>query len=99
VVEWSEPARVDLRALYEFIALDSPFYARTTIRTIVERAAGISETPEIGRVVPELGEDNIREVFIFSYRVIYQIFPDKVTVLTVVHGYRDLQGEYIPVIR
>ena len=98
MVEWSEPARDDLRAIYEYIALDSTFYARNTVRNIVERAARVSDTPEIGRVVPELGEENIREVFIFSYRIIYQIFPEKVTVLAVVHGYRDLQAEYIPVI-
>ena len=99
MVEWSAPARDDLRAIYEYIALDSPFYARTTVRNIVERAAKVSDTPEIGRIVPELGEEKIREVFIFSYRIIYQLFPDRVTVLTVVHGYRDLQAEYIPVIR
>lgn len=99
MVEWSLPARDDLRAIYEYIALDSKFYARNTVRNIVERASRVSDTPGIGRVVPELGEENVREVFIYSYRIIYQIFPDKLTILAVVHGYRNLQDEDIPVIR
>jgi len=99
VVEWSRPARDDLRAIHEYIALDSKFYAKSTIRKIVERASLVSGMPEIGRVVPELGEDAIREVFIYSYRLIYQIFPDRVAVLAVVHGHRDLHGEDISVIR
>jgi toxin ParE1/3/4 len=99
VVKWSAPARDDLRAIYDYIALDSKFYARNTVRNIVERAAKVSDTPEIGRIVPELGEEKIREVFIYSYRIIYQIFPDKLTVLAVVHGYRDLHDEDIVVVR
>ena len=99
MVEWSKPARDDLHAIYEYIALDSKFYAKNTIRNIVERASKVSATPGIGRVVPELGEENIREVFIYSYRIIYQILPSKLTILAVVHGYRNIQDEDIPVIR
>ena len=98
MVEWTEPARDDLRAIYEYIALDSEFYARNTARNIVERSATLSESPEIGRVVPELGEKEIRELFIYSYRIIYQILPDRLAILAIVHGHRDLKGIDIPVI-
>jgi toxin ParE1/3/4 len=98
VVKWTESARNDLKALYEYIALDSRFYAKNTIRNIVLRALKLSAVPEIGRIVPEVNENNVREVFIYSYRVIYQILPEGLFILAVVHGHRDLRGDNIPVI-
>lgn len=98
MVIWTQPAKDDLKAIYEYIALDSKFYARNTARNIVERTAKLSDTPNIGRVVPELDINEIREVFIYSYRIIYQIIPDGLAVLTVVHGHRDLKSSDIPVI-
>ena len=67
MVVWTQPARDDLRAIYEYIALDSTFYARSTVRNIVERAASLSDTPQIGRMVPELDKDKIREALIAFY--------------------------------
>jgi toxin ParE1/3/4 len=46
--------------------------------------------PQSGRVVPELGQPNIREVFVFSYRIIYRHTGDMVQILTVHHGARPL---------
>ena len=39
MVIWIQPAKDDLRAIYEYIALDSKFYAKKTVQDIVERAA------------------------------------------------------------
>jgi len=33
----------------------------------------IKNFPSRGRSVPEVGDDNIRELFVYNYRVIYQI--------------------------
>ena len=98
MVIWTLTARDDLRAIYEYIALDSKFYAKNTVRNIVERAANLFDSPQIGRIVPELETNEIREVFIYSYRIIYQILPDRLAILAVVHGHRDLKGNDIPVI-
>ncbi|MEA3275335.1 MAG: type II toxin-antitoxin system RelE/ParE family toxin [Pseudomonadota bacterium] len=46
----------------------------------------------MGRVVPELGQDNIREHFIYSYRVIYEIQNEDLHVLAVIHGKRLLES-------
>jgi plasmid stabilization system protein ParE len=70
VVIWTQPARNDLHAIFKFIALDSNFYARNTVRNIVEKACVLVNHPEIGRIVPELEITDIREVFIYSYRII-----------------------------
>lgn len=45
---------------------------------------------ERGRVVPEARSSDIRELFVKSYRLIYQITVDSVTVVAFVHSARDL---------
>ena len=43
--------------------------------------------------MPELADSNIRELFAYSYRIIYQIDNQTVTVATIVHGKRLLNIE------
>jgi plasmid stabilization system protein ParE len=47
----------------------------------------------IGRVVPEAQIENIRELLYRSYRVIYRIVGERVDVLAIIHGSRDLWGQ------
>jgi plasmid stabilization system protein ParE len=44
-----------------------------------------------GRVVPEVGRDDVREVFQRSYRIIYRVAGDDIRVLTVFEGHRRLR--------
>lgn len=45
----------------------------------------------VGRIVPEIGQENIRERFVYSYRLIYRIRNDTITIAAVIHG-RQLLG-------
>jgi plasmid stabilization system protein ParE len=49
-----------------------------------------SKFPLAGRVVPEIADDNIREWFVYSYRLIYRIQDDVITIAAIVHGRRLL---------
>jgi plasmid stabilization system protein ParE len=80
----------DLEAIAEYIATDSASYAAAVIKTILNTASSFSRFPFSGRVVPELGDENIREWFAYSYRVIYRIENEAVTVAAIVHGKRLL---------
>ncbi len=91
MVTWSTPARKDLKLIYEYIAQDSRFYAKKVIKNIVTRAMGLNDFPEMGRIVPEIGDSNIREIFVYSYRIIYQLADNGIEVLTVIHGKRDFK--------
>jgi plasmid stabilization system protein ParE len=51
--------------------------------------------PHIGKVVDELKDDNIRELPIYTYRIIYEVKTDDVFILSVVHKRQDLQPEDI----
>jgi toxin ParE1/3/4 len=90
MVKWAIPARDDLRAIFEYIALDSTFYAKKVIHEIVDRGSRIMDMPEVGRIVPEVNGQNVREVFVYSYRIIYQSSPDQITILAVIHGGRNI---------
>jgi plasmid stabilization system protein ParE len=47
-----------------------------------------AETPLAGRVVPEKGDQEIHEVFVRNYRIVYRVGEDAIYVLTVFEGHR-----------
>ncbi len=88
MVRWSLRARADLKAIHDHIAKDAPMNARTVVREIVNRAHLIDQTPRGGRTVPELADEAIREIPVYSWRVIYQLRESDVFIVTLVHKRR-----------
>jgi len=80
----------DLEEIVTFIARNNPERARTFGNELIDRALSVATFPEIGRVVPEIGEPAVREIIHGSYRIIYEIFSDRETiyVLRFWHGAR-----------
>ena len=89
MVIWSIPAKNDLKQIYDYIAKDSKYYANNVTQNIVEKTEQLSEFQEMGRVVPEIGDPNIRELIVYSYRLVYQISPQRIEILAIIHGRRD----------
>ncbi len=89
---WSEQALDDIDAIAEYINRDSPFYAQRVAEEILELVPSIAEQPQIGRIVPELKDESVRERFIYSYRVIYEIRSSHVEIIAVIHGRRLLES-------
>jgi len=89
-VGWSPRALADLEAIAEYIAADSPFYARAVVKKITDLTRSLSRFPRAGRKVPEFDDEDIRELFAYSYRVIYRIEGTEVTIAALIHGKRDL---------
>ncbi|MCK4427914.1 MAG: type II toxin-antitoxin system RelE/ParE family toxin [candidate division Zixibacteria bacterium] len=90
-VIWSYEATADLEALAEYIARDSAFYAAAFVQEIIDASRSLNMFSERGRIVPELGNPNIRELFIREYRLIYAIEKTRVVILGLIHGKRDLK--------
>ncbi len=89
-VSWSPEALEDVDAIAAYIAKDSPFYASTVVEKILDAARGLGRFPNIGPIVPEIGEPEFRERLVYSYRVIYRVTAEQVLVVAVVHGRRLL---------
>jgi toxin ParE1/3/4 len=91
-VTWSPEALEDLESIAEYIERDSLFYAQSVVSKILGASRNIKEFPLIGRVVPELGDENIRERFIYSYRLVYQMRQQNILIVAVIHGKRLLKN-------
>ena len=84
-VVWTDNAVEQLWAIHDYIAQNSPEYARRTVDRITRRSQQISAFPLSGRMVPEYEMPQIREVIEGTYRIIYSIKLDQIDVLTVIH--------------
>jgi plasmid stabilization system protein ParE len=89
MVIWADPAKIDLKAIYDFIASDSKYYAKKVVQDIIDRTNIIEAYPTIGRKVPELDDENVREIFAYSYRILYEIKSEKIYIIGIIHGRRD----------
>jgi plasmid stabilization system protein ParE len=63
---WSPEAAEDLEQIADFIDRDSPRYARQVATEVLEAIERAAMFPNAGRVVPELDDPVIREVFVYS---------------------------------
>jgi len=72
-IEWSPEAIEDIESIAEYIERDSKFYAKAVVDKIFQATEKLKEFPKIGRVVPELGREDIRELIVYSYRLVYQV--------------------------
>jgi plasmid stabilization system protein ParE len=68
------------------IASDSPFYAGSVVRRIIELTRTLEKFPLAGRKVPEFEDENLRELIAYSYRIIYRVEAVEVIVAAVIHG-------------
>jgi toxin ParE1/3/4 len=75
---------------------DSPLYAKRVSEAMVRKTSGLDELPYQGRKVPELNEEYIRELGLYSYPIIYEIKTDHVEILAVIHKRRDFAPGDLP---
>ena len=67
------------------------YHARSVVSEILSVSRSIGEFPHIGRNVPEIVDENVRERFVYSYRLIYRIEPKSILIVAVIHGKRLLE--------
>ena len=63
--------------------------ARCGCTHALEVAASLATFAERGRVVPEIGESTLRELFVYDYRLLYRVRDDRVVIRAFLHGARD----------
>ena len=88
-VVWAQRARSDLRLTIASIETDSPGAARAFASAVVKASRSLATLSERGRVLPELSDEQVRELILGRYRMIYEVFPDRVAILRIIHGSRD----------
>lgn len=87
-VIWAPQAIEDVEAIRAYVARDSTHYADLVVERIVAAVTRLESQPLSGRVVPEVGDQALREVIHGSYRIVYRLKPNVAEIVTVFHGAR-----------
>lgn len=90
-VIWTDLAIEDLKSIHGYISRDSKAYADRFIEKITSRVDQLENFPNSGRIVPEFGKDNIRELIEGNYRIIYRINIDYIGIARIHHSSRLLK--------
>jgi len=91
-VRWTRPALDDLLAVFRYVAHDNPEAAYRLRDRLREATGPLADHPRLGRVVPEIGDETVRELVRGSYRIQYRV-AGEIHVLAVVEGHREVAGE------
>lgn len=92
---WSEKSVSDLEEIYDYIALDSPFYAQHQVEKIIASVERLLPFPTSGRPLPEFPAFPFREVIVDPYRVVYRTSEPEIFIIAVIHGKRLLREEML----
>ena len=74
------------------IGSTSEAYAAAIAGRIVAAVERLGSHPRLGRVVPEYGDEAIREIVVGNYRIVYRTTGQIVAVVAVIHAKRDFAG-------
>lgn len=95
-VNWTKQSINDIDHIAEFISKDSEKYAAIQTLRFFEAAKILEHQPEIGRIVPEINNQNIRELIEGNYRIIYRVKNlNVIDILTVHHSKRLISNNPI----
>lgn len=95
-ITWSPRSLADLESIHSFIAVDSSIYADLVVRRLVTATERLAAFPEIGRVVPEIGERVLREVIVSPFRLVYRVRPAHIEIVTVFRSSRLFPADIGP---
>ncbi len=89
-IVWSDPAAADLTAIHDYIAKGSPSYAKIFVERVFQGVESLAPFPHLGRAVPEYARQNVRQILVQGYRIIYRLDPDHILIGAIIHGSRQL---------
>ena len=89
-VIWTEPARADLEAIHDYIAIESPAAAIALVGRVVGHVEQLARQPDSGSWLPELGRSRYRQIVEPPCRVFYRRDGRTVAILHVIRSERVL---------
>ena len=89
-IVWTEVAARELEQAAEYIGQDSPTYAAALVAGADKTAQSLGTFPEHGKAVPEYRAQEVRQLLVGSYRLIYRVGSRAIEIVAFVHGARDL---------
>ena len=90
-INWTDQAKADIQNIIDFLAAQSETYAKIQVQRIFEKTDLLATLPRLGRVVPELEYENVREILVGPYRIVYHILSnERIDILSIHHSARPL---------
>jgi addiction module RelE/StbE family toxin len=90
-INWTLQAKCDLKSIADYISNDSIRYAKLQVVKIRTKTTILKSQAKIGKIVPVIDNQNIRELIEGNYRIIYKIVSkQQIDILTIHHSARDL---------
>ena len=83
---WTKSAVLNLESIKNYIAQDSQYYAVELTEKIFGAVEKLSDFPRLGREVPEIKKENIREIIYGNYRILYRIDTEVLYIIAIVHA-------------
>lgn len=91
IVAWTEQAEDDLYAILDYVKGYSPDKAVALLHEFYDSADQLERFPQMGRMVPEVGRVDIRELIVDKkFRLIYKVASEYVFVIALKHGRQNL---------
>jgi len=78
-----------------YIARDDPTAALTWLERPLSRVDSLSTLPDSGCAVPELQRQDIREIIVSPYRVMYRRGADQAEIAAIQHAAREFDHDEI----
>lgn len=89
---WTESALLDLEEIAEYIAIDKYSAAQKLVKKVFSTVERLELFPESSRKPPELKGYRYREIIVKPCRIFYRIEEEKVFILYVMRGERQLRA-------
>ena len=89
-IVWTREALRNLDLIGDYMLDVAPASAGPLVARLVDAIEPVASFPRMGRVVPEFGVENLRELVIDNFRIVYEIDGEAVYVLSVFHAAMDV---------
>ena len=95
-VTWSPLAERRAREAVDWISQDRPEAAAKWLDEVLEAVKKLDRMATRGRIVPEIGRAEYREIFHPRYRIVYRLKNNEVVILTIRHSRRAWDETEVP---
>ncbi len=85
-IKWSPRTAYNFEDICDYIGKDSEYYAALFAKKMNAIIKAIPQFPNAGRIVPEYGDENIREKIYENYRIVYCLKEDFIEIVAIYHG-------------
>jgi plasmid stabilization system protein ParE len=87
---WTREALRNLDLIGDYLLEVAPASAALVVARLVDAIDAVASFPRMGRIVPEFGDEDLRELIVDNFRIVYETDGGTLRVLSVYHAAMDV---------